>query len=111
MQMSKYLITYYLAEEAHECGCNGHDHDHEHDHDHDHDIRDDYELVNQIKDLGPWAHLMPTSFFVRTELTSSEIFEKLKGLITPKDIIYVNKIDTEDIACSTPGAVKWIQKD
>lgn len=120
--MSKYLITYYLAEEIHECGCGSHDHDHDNhecgcgshdhdDHDHHHDIRDDYELIGSIKELGPWAHLMPTSFLLRTELSSNEILDKLKDYITSKDIIFINKIDSEDFACSIQGAVNWVNRE
>ena len=58
--MNTYLITYYLKEKSHSCGCEDHgDHDHHHHH---HEERDDYEVTAHIKTLESWAHLMPTSF-------------------------------------------------
>ena len=38
--METYAITFYLNEDSHTCGCEGHDHDHEHHHHH-HDDEDE----------------------------------------------------------------------
>ena len=94
--MNTYLITYYLKEESHSCGCENHgDHDHHHHH---HEERDDYEVTAHIKTLGAWAHLMPTSFLVKTDKNSEEIVSFLKDFLEEKDMIFVNKVDKEDLA-------------
>ena len=106
--MNTYLITYYLKEESHSCGCENHgDHDHHHHH---HEERDDYEVTAHIKTLGAWAHLMPTSFLVKTDKNSEEIVSFLKDFLEEKDMIFVNKVDKEDLASLTPGAVEWIRQ-
>ncbi|KMT21978.1 hypothetical protein [Clostridium cylindrosporum] len=102
--MSIYAITYYLKEESHSCGCEDHDHDHHH------HGRDDYEITSHIKTLGTWAHFMPTSFLVRTELSSNEILAKLKDCVESNDLIFVTKVDKDDVASLTPGVVEWINK-
>ncbi len=106
--MNTYLITYYLKEESHSCGCEDHgDHDHHHHH---HEERDDYEVTAHIKTLGAWAHLMPTSFLVKTDKNSEEIVSFLKDFLEEKDMIFVNKVDKEDLASLTPGVVEWIRQ-
>lgn len=106
--MNTYLITYYLKEESHSCGCGDHgDHDHHHHH---HEERDDYEVTAHIKTLGAWAHLMPTSFLVKTDKNSEEIVSFLKDFLEERDMIFVNKIDKEDLASLTPGVVEWIRQ-
>ena len=106
--MNTYLITYYLKEESHSCGCENHgDHDHHHHH---HEERDDYEVTAHIKTLGAWAHLMPTSFLVKTDKNSEEIVSFLKDFLEERDMIFVNKIDKEDLASLTPGVVEWIRQ-
>ncbi|MBS5928410.1 MAG: hypothetical protein KIC66_15225 [Clostridium sp.] len=106
--MNTYLITYYLKEESHSCGCGDHgDHDHHHHH---HEERDDYEVTAHIKTLGAWAHLMPTSFLVKTDKNSEEIVSFLKDFLEEKDMIFVNKVDKEDLASLTPGVVEWIRQ-
>lgn len=106
--MNTYLITYYLKEESHSCGCENHgDHYHHHHH---HEERDDYEVTAHIKTLGAWAHLMPTSFLVKTDKNSEEIVSFLKDFLEEKDMIFVNKVDKEDLASLTPGVVEWIRQ-
>ncbi|WP_437629381.1 hypothetical protein [Clostridium paraputrificum] len=106
--MNTYLITYYLKEESHSCGCENHgDHDHHHHHN---EERDDYEVTAHIKTLGAWAHLMPTSFLVKTDKNSEEIVSFLKDFLEEKDMIFVNKVDKEDLASLTPGVVEWIRQ-
>lgn len=106
--MNTYLITYYLKEESHSCGCENHgDHDHHHHH---HEERDDYEVTAHIKTLGAWAHLMPTSFLVKTDKNSEEIVSFLKDFLEEKNMIFVNKVDKEDLASLTPGVVEWIRQ-
>ncbi|MFR4998142.1 MAG: hypothetical protein ACLUDK_13095 [Clostridium paraputrificum] len=105
--MNTYLITYYLKEESHSCGCGDHG---DHDHHHHHEERDDYEVTAHIKTLGAWAHLMPTSFLVKTDKNSEEIVSFLKDFLEEKDMIFVNKVDKEDLASLTPGVVEWIRQ-
>ncbi|MDU3411657.1 MULTISPECIES: hypothetical protein [Clostridium] len=108
--MNTYLITYYLKEESHSCGCGCEDHgDHDHHHHH-HEEHDDYEVTAHIKTLGAWAHLMPTSFLVKTDKNSEEIVSFLKDFLEERDMIFVNKIDKEDLASLTPGVVEWIRQ-
>lgn len=105
--MNTYLITYYLKEESHSCGCGDHS---DHNHHHHHEERDDYEVTAHIKTLGAWAHLMPTSFLVKTDKNSEEIVSFLKDFLEEKDMIFVNKVDKEDLASLTPGVVEWIRQ-
>lgn len=99
--MLVYTISYYLKEDSHNCDCTDHNHSHQ---------RDDYEIITRIKALGPWAHFMPNSFLVKTDLNSNEILSYLKKYVEDKDIIFVNNVNKEDVASSTSGVIEWINK-
>jgi len=104
--MSIYAITYHLIEDS-----NSHNHCCESDaHDHHHHGRDDYEITNQIKTLGPWAHFMPTSFLVKTTLTAEEMLSSLKNCVEDKDMIFITKVDKDSVASLTPAVISWINK-
>lgn len=123
--MNVHLITYYMQQRAHThsegCGC-GEDHDHEHSEscgcgeDHNHEHGDDcgcggdpdYDLVCTIETLGKWAQFTPTGFLVVSDLTSDEIMEKLNPTVSARDIIFVTKVDPQDVACTIPQCKDWI---
>lgn len=130
--MSVHLITYYIQETFHEnegCGCesttcNDETHSHEHNsscdcgsaHTHEHGENcgcggdPDYDLIGEIESLGRWAQFMPTSFLVDTKLTSDEILDRLSPTIGNRDLLFVSKINSKDIACLTPQVKDWIEK-
>lgn len=130
--MSVYTITYYLKEETHADHHDHHDHhehedhkhendNHEHDHNHGHHDhhsheehmhthpRDEFQIIGEIKTLGAWAHMMPHSFLVKTDLSSEEILAKLKAVVQSEDMIFVTKVDANDVASLTPQVVEWIR--
>lgn len=102
--METYAVTFYLNEDSHSCGCEGHDHDHEHHHHH----RDDYDIVATIKSLGAWANFMPDSYLVKTDASANEISEKIKAFLEAGDLLFVTKVCKDDVASLTPGVVGWI---
>lgn len=102
--METYAITFYLNEDSHTCGCEGHDHDHEHHHNH----RDDYDIIATIKSLGAWANFMPDSYLVKTDVSANEIAEKIKAFLEAGDLLFVTKVCKDDVASLTPGVVDWI---
>lgn len=132
--MSVYTITYYLKEETHADHHDHHDHHehedrkhendnhghHEHHHHDEHDHhsheehmhthpRDEFQIIGEIKTLGAWAHMMPHSFLVKTDLSSEEILAKLKAVVQSEDMIFVTKVDANDVASLTPQVVEWIR--
>lgn len=103
--MNVYAILYYLREENHhehseECSC-GHDHE-------GHNYRDDYEIVATIKSLGSWANFMPDSYLVKSEYTAKEITEKIQKFLQTGDLLFVSKIDKNDVSSLTPEVENWI---
>lgn len=109
--MSVYLITYHLQQQDnHECGCDEHDHDHHHEHGEDCGCGGDadYDLIGEIECLGRWAQFMPTAFLVNTSITSDEILEKLAPTIGERDLLFVSKVDSKDVASLTPQVKDWI---
>ena len=102
--METYAITFYLNEDSHTCGCEEHDHDHEHHHHH----HDDYDIVGTIKSLGAWANFMPDSYLVKTTSSAKEIAEKIQAFLETGDLLFVTKVDKENVASLTPGVVDWI---
>lgn len=132
--MSVYLISYYLQETSHNhegCGCDNHhcnddacDCSNEHNHEscgcgsehHEHHENcgcggdADYDLVGEIECLGRWAQFMPTSFLVDCELSADEILDKLSPTVGARDIIFVSKVDSNNIACLTPQVKEWVKK-
>lgn len=130
--MNVYTILFYLNEnhdhEGHEhkhnhdhnegCGCGNHEHTHDSNHEHgdgcgcghDHsNTRDDYDIVATIKTLGSWANFMPDSYLVKSEFKAEEIASKIKSVLLPGDLLFVTKVDKEDVASLTPGVVEWIK--
>ncbi|MGN2339187.1 hypothetical protein ACTFIN_13855 [Clostridium cagae] len=103
--MNVYAITYYLKEDTHSCGCEDHNEEHHH-----HHHRDDYEITGNIKALGAWAHLMPTSFLVKCELTANEVSAKLKEVLEATDMLFVTEVTKDNVASLTPGVVEWINQ-
>lgn len=99
--MSIFAITYYLKEETSSCGC---------DNEHHHHYRDDYEITANIKTLGSWAHFMPTSFLLKSELSADEILNKLKNTVEAEDLIFVTKVNKDSVASLTPNVIEWINK-
>lgn len=105
--MTVYAITFYLSEDSHSCGCDSHDHNHDHEHHHHH--RDDYDIITTIKSLGAWANFMPDSYLLKTDVSANEISEKIKAFLQPNDLLFVTKVDKDDVASLTPGVVDWIK--
>lgn len=101
--MNVYAITFYLNENSHSCGCEGHAHDHGHHH------RDDYDIVATIKSLGAWANFMPDSYLVKSNFSANEISDKIKPFLEKGDLLFVTKVDKEDVSSLTPGVVDWIK--
>lgn len=101
--MSVQLIIYYLNEE-HSCDC-GCDHNHENDH----IIEVEDKLISEIKTLGSWGNFMPSSYLVKTEMSSDEILEKLSPILGKRDLLFVSKIDGNNSACLTPNVIDWIK--
>ena len=123
--MAVHLITYFMQQRTHahseSCGC-GDEHHHEHNdncgcgeahhHEHGEDCGcggdPDYDLVCTIETLGKWAQFTPTGFLVVSDLNSYEIFEKLRPTVDTRDIIFVTKVDPQDVACTIPQCKDWI---
>ncbi|WP_297520804.1 hypothetical protein [uncultured Clostridium sp.] len=103
--MSVYIINYYLVEAMHSCGC-GSDHHEQHDH----EERDNTSVIGEIKELGPWAELMPDCYIVKSEKSAEEIAAKVKSVMEDKDRIFVTEINKENAASFTPGAMEWIRQ-
>lgn len=124
--MSIFLITYFLREEDDEevesCGCGCTDHDHEHHHDNvesgveDEDEHEHYhyhldaQLTAIIRSLGAWAHLMPTSFILKCDISAEEILDKLKVAVKDKDFLFVNKIEADTCASLSSDVIAWIKQ-
>ena len=138
--MNVYTILFYLNEDSscgcddnsHDhndgCGCGSHEHTHEHNHEHNHEhgetcgsddcgcghdhgtVRDDYDVIEVIKTLGAWANFMPDSYLVKSEFTANQITEKISAVLEPKDLLFVTKVDKDDVASLTPGVVDWIRQ-
>lgn len=102
--MGNLCYNFLFEEDSHTCGCEEHDHDHEHHHHH----RDDYDIVGTIKSLGAWANFMPDSYLVKTTSSAKEIAEKIQAFLETGDLLFVTKVDKENVASLTPGVVDWI---
>ena len=121
--MAVHLITYFMQPRVHDhkesCSC-GENHHHNLDdicvcgdnHEHTENCccggDPDYDLVCTIETLGKWAQFTPTGFLVVSDLTSDEILEKLKQTVDSRDIIFVTKVDPQDVACTIPQCAEWI---
>lgn len=102
--MTTYTITYYMREDHSDCGCGDDSHDHEHHHHH-----QDANLIGEIKELGSWAHVLPTTFLVKSEVSAADILTKLSAVVKPQDIILVSKVDENNSACSNTQVLDWVK--
>ena len=99
--MSVYFITYHMQS-------NSHHHDHEHGENCNCGGDPDYDLVCEIETLGRWAHFMPTSYLVHTSLNEDEILERLSPKVGSKDLLFVSKVESKNMASLTPQVKEWI---
>ena len=99
--MSVYFITYHMQS-------NSHHHDHEHGENCNCGGDPDYDLVCEIETLGRWAHFMPTSYLVHTSLNADEILERLSPKVGSKDLLFVSKVESKNMAFLTPQVKEWI---
>ena len=99
--MSVYFITYHMQS-------NSHHHDHEHGENCNCGGDPDYDLVCEIETLGRWAHFMPTSYLVYTSLNADEILERLSPKVGSKDLLFVSKVESKNMASLTPQVKEWI---
>jgi len=72
--MNKYLITYDLKNKS----------------------RNYDSLYLAIKSLGPWWHYLESTWIVKTNLNSSQIWNNLGAHITTMDYLLITKIDSAD---------------
>lgn len=73
--MNKYLITYDLKGKP---------------------IANYESLFVALKKIGPWWHYLESTWIVKTNLTSTQIWNMLAGHITNTDRMIIVKIDTLD---------------
>lgn len=52
---------------------------------------------------------MPDSYLLKTDVSANEISEKIKAFLQPNDLLFVTKVDKDDVASLTPGVVDWIK--
>lgn len=111
--MKIYQITYYAAEvhhhDHHDCG---HDHEHgescNHDHEHEHHHQHS-DLPRKIQSLGAWAHIMPTTLLLQTEITADEIKSSLDEVKQDNETFLVSEITANYAGSMHPGALDWIK--
>ena len=116
--MSVYLITYHMQPHTHhhhsdsenECSCDD-THHHEHGDNCGCGGDPDYDLVLEIETLGRWAQFMPTSYLVQTDISSKEILDRLEKHVGSRDLLFVTKVDSKDVASLTPQVEDWITKN
>lgn len=101
--MKTYLINYYLHEA---CGCGGENHDH----DHVHEMRDDKEILGELKELGQWGEIMPDCYIVKTEKSATEIATKIRAVMQAQDRIFVTEVNKDNADSSTAGVMDWIRQ-
>lgn len=110
--MAIHLITYYMQQTSHDhdnCGC-GSENEHEHGENCGCGGDPDYDLITEIETLGRWAQFMPTAFLVDTTLNSEEILDRLSPTIGSRDLLFVSKVTSNDVACLTPQVKDWMEK-
>lgn len=73
--MNKYLISYDLKNKS---------------------IKDYQTLFSSIKSVGPWWHYLDSTWIVKTNLNSQQIWNMLGSHLLKNDYILVVKIDSLD---------------
>lgn len=64
---------------------------------HDETFHDYAPLIEKIKSFDDWCHPLYPIWFVKTELTANQIYEKIKPLLRDKDRVFImNIIETSD---------------
>ena len=73
--MNQYLITYDLNNKS---------------------IKDYGSLFVALKSIGPWWHYLESTWIIKTNLTSAQIWDYLAKHITTKDRLLIVRIDARD---------------
>lgn len=79
-------------------------------------------LIDDIKSLGEWGVLTPTSYLVGTISSPGEVMEKLQPLLGPDDDLWVFTVsapwagygnaEVEDVAVGQLGEFEdWVPRD
>ena len=73
--MNKYLITYDLNNKS---------------------IKNYESLFVALKSIGPWWHYLESTWIIKTNLTSAQLWNHLAGHVTTTDRMLIVKIDNFD---------------
>jgi len=89
--MNKYLITYDLKNKS---------------------LRSYESLFAALKNIGPWWHYLDSTWIIKTNLTSVQIWNYLAGHITNSDRMLIVKIDSIDKwGWLSQDAWNWLNSD
>lgn len=102
--MNKYNIAFFISDTG-SCSCDDPNHNNDHSHE-----DSSYKIEAKIKSFGAWAQVLPYSFVVKTTLTADKMYNEIKSISNPGDLIFINKIDCSDIAYKHEELLEWINK-
>lgn len=104
--MNTYNISFFISDTT-GCSCCGDHHDgHAHSHVHEDSAP---KIEAKIKSFGAWAQVLPESFVVKSELTAQEMYDEINEVCNKGDLIFINKIDCNDVAYANPALVEWLK--
>jgi len=71
----------------------------------------DYEdLISNIKNLGPWAHMLKSAWLVDSRLTVNQIYNQLIKHMDKTDRIMVNEFTANHQGYLAQEIVDWLKK-
>jgi hypothetical protein len=69
------------------------------------------ELSKAIKALGDWAHPLDSTWFIRTSLSNSQIYDRLKPYLDPNDSLLVFETNESTvIGQANTQVVDWMNR-
>lgn len=69
----------------------------------------DYEgLIDDIKNLGDWAHMLKSAWLVDCELSVQQIYDKMMKHIDPTDALMVNELTKNQRGFLNTEVVDWL---
>lgn len=67
-------------------------------------------LYNAIKGFAPWMHYIDSTWFIVTDKSAKEIYQKLARHVHKDDNLFVTRVTDDYFGQLPKGAWEWIKK-
>jgi hypothetical protein len=66
------------------------------------------DLYNAIKGVGSWAHCPTSHWFVDTQLSANQIYDRLKPFLGGNDLIFITTVGRDYRGILSQEVLNWL---